>query len=127
MRKCGGGWGAECEFYGGVTTLHIANPESGIRLIWDLLLVVFLLYVAILIPARICFDVDVRPLGATFWFEVVVDVCFLSDIVLNFRTAIVEDGELYTDPGYVAKRYISRGLRSTSSRAYHSIGCLRTG
>ena len=40
--------------------------------------------------------------------EVVIDVCFLLDIVVNFRTAVLNrDYELVFEPKQIAHRYIS--------------------
>jgi hypothetical protein len=85
-----------------------AMPDSGTRLLWDLLLVIFLLYVALIIPARLCLEVDVTPLGPTFWFEMVLDICFLCDILLNFRTAFedADSGLLITSAREIARRYL---------------------
>ena len=83
------------------------NPESNKRLVWDILLVLFLLYVACIVPARIAFDTSVKLGSGVFWFETGVDMFFLCDIVLNFRTSVVA----VTDSGYTArvddKRFIA--------------------
>ena len=48
---------------------------------------VFLLaYLLIVIPLRIGFSIEVEPFSSAFWFDVAVDVYFLVDIAMNFRT-----------------------------------------
>ena len=58
----------------------ILHPESTYRLVWHLLLVVFLLYMAVMIPLRIAFDTDamptaVQPYSGIFWLEVCTVLC----------------------------------------------------
>ena len=71
----------------------IVLPDSRFRKIWDAFQVMFLFYVAILTPLRIGFNVEVDGPGkgstvsATWVFELVVDVYFIADIFVNFRTA----------------------------------------
>lgn len=69
------------------------NPNSNKRLVWDVLLVFLLLYVACIVPTRIAFDTSVKLGSALFWFESGVDMFFVCDIVLNFRTSLVIPGE----------------------------------
>ena len=71
----------------------IVLPDSRFRKIWDAFQVMFLFYVAILTPLRIGFNIEVEgpgrgsPVSATWVFELVVDVYFIADIFINFRTA----------------------------------------
>ena len=41
-----------------------------------------------------------------FWLNFLVDVWFIADIVLNFRTGYVHEGRLVTDDWLVAKAYL---------------------
>jgi hypothetical protein len=88
------------------------NPESNKRLVWDILLVFLLLYVACIVPMRIAFDSSVVLGSPVFWFEVVMDLFFLSDIVLNFRTSVLATGDFGSvrridDKRTIAKAYMS--------------------
>eukprot|EP01043_Picozoa_sp_COSAG02_P029102 COSAG02_NODE_1796_length_10904_cov_23.136603_11_plen_1012_part_00 len=71
----------------------VVLPDSGFRKTWDVFQVVFLFYVAILTPLRIGFNIEVDGPGpdstvsATWCFELVVDLYFIVDIFINFRTA----------------------------------------
>jgi hypothetical protein len=69
------------------------NPDSNKRLVWDVLLVFLLLYVACIVPTRIAFDTSVELGSGLFWFESGVDMFFICDIVLNFRTSVIIAGE----------------------------------
>ena len=65
----------------------IRDPDSVGSSIWDLVSVVFLLYVAGTVPTRACFGVPDELWSLSFWVDLLVDIFFLSDIVVNFRTA----------------------------------------
>lgn len=60
-----------------------------------MLILALVLWFAVLIPFRIGFEVE----GAAWedLFEVIADVIFLVDIVLNFRTSYIEDGVAVPD------------------------------
>jgi Ca2+-binding EF-hand superfamily protein/CRP-like cAMP-binding protein len=64
------------------------RPESTTRTVWDLVQVGLLMYVLISVPLRIGFDVDVPFNSFGFWVDFLVDIYFLVDIVMNFRTAV---------------------------------------
>jgi CRP-like cAMP-binding protein len=71
----------------------VVLPDSRFRKIWDVFQVVFLFYVAIMTPLRIGFNIEVDGPGpdstasVTWCFELVVDLYFITDIFINFRTA----------------------------------------
>ena len=48
--------------------------------------VVLLAYVGLLVPYRIGFTHDTTPADAFFWIDVLVDLYFICDIFLTFRT-----------------------------------------
>ena len=43
------------------------------------------------VPIRTCFQLEVKLFSAEFWWDVVVDIYFVLDLILNFRTAIYND------------------------------------
>jgi hypothetical protein len=67
-------------------------PDSLVRLLWDLLLLAFILYSGISVPFRVSFDVKL----STTWqaLDYVVSSVFLADIVVNFNTAFYRGGAL---------------------------------
>jgi hypothetical protein len=50
-------------------------PDGGFRMVWDLLQVVALSWVAISIPFNACFAVVVETFSPNFVWEMIVDVC----------------------------------------------------
>eukprot|EP01047_Picozoa_sp_COSAG01_P009745 COSAG01_NODE_403_length_17482_cov_77.249597_22_plen_333_part_00 len=73
---------------------------------WDLFITFILVYVAIFVPIRIGFDDPVKLGDTAFVFDAFVDLAFIIDIFLTFRTAYYNtEGQLISDPKKIAKRY----------------------
>ena len=65
-----------------------------------------LIYVAIAVPFRSGFGVDVDVYSSWWFLELCVDTYFISDIFINFRTAYYgPDGIREDRPGKIARRY----------------------
>jgi len=78
------------------------------RKYWDFVQVFVLIYIALAVPYRTGFGIDIPPYTFWFWWEAVCDVYFVFDIFLNFRTAYrTEEGELVIDPKEIRKNYLS--------------------
>jgi hyperpolarization activated cyclic nucleotide-gated potassium channel 2 len=45
-----------------------------------------LIYVAIIVPYRIGFQIELEVFSTTWWWELGIDVYFLIDLILNFYT-----------------------------------------
>jgi hypothetical protein len=82
------------------------HPEHTFRKRWDVAQVFALVYVAILVPVRTGFSLDLELFSAGWVIELVVDVYFIIDIFLNFRTGFLSDHELEMQPGRVACHYM---------------------
>jgi hypothetical protein len=65
----------------------VRDPDSATSSLWDMSSVVLLLYVTGTVPVRACFGVADELLSVAFWVDALVDLFFLLDIVVNFRTA----------------------------------------
>lgn len=83
---------------------RLLPPVSEGRARWAKLLVLLTLYTSFIIPLRVAFgQLD----GVVFTVvEIVVDLCFVLDILVNFRTAaFTRDYELIFEPKAIAGRY----------------------
>eukprot|EP01043_Picozoa_sp_COSAG02_P020175 COSAG02_NODE_988_length_15440_cov_5.979271_13_plen_561_part_00 len=81
-------------------------PDGSFRTIWDLVQIPMLAYVVLVIPFRASFEVDIELLSPAWWIELVVDVYFIVDLVLNFRTGIVlPSGRVSLQPSKAASNY----------------------
>ncbi len=67
-------------------------PDSKIKVAWDLIGMIFIIYQAIFVPIRICFDLP--AVGSQAVFELLQDFYFLVDIFVSFNTAYYEKGNL---------------------------------
>ena len=69
---------------------------------------VLLTYVIITVPLRLAFDVETDYGTISFWFDVLVDIYFLCDIVINFRTAYYDSSQvLVIKPDRISWHYLT--------------------
>ena len=61
-------------------------PDSKFKLVWNILVILLLLYTAIFVPFRIAFIKD-DSLGMQI-FEAMIDVLFGIDIIVNFMSVV---------------------------------------
>ena len=52
---------------------------------WDFLQVVMLMSVCYFVPIRTCFSVEVELWSGAFWWDAVVDVYFIVDVVVRVK------------------------------------------
>lgn len=64
-------------------TCHVLHPNARFRSRWDIAQVVALVYVAFFVPARTGFSIDLEVFSWEWWIELLVDVYFICDIVVN--------------------------------------------
>eukprot|EP00924_Labyrinthula_sp_SR-Ha-C_P009466 snap_masked-scaffold_2-processed-gene-24.31-mRNA-1 protein AED:1.00 eAED:1.00 QI:0/-1/0/0/-1/1/1/0/675 len=76
--------------------------NSTFRTLWDLLIMCFILHLGFKIPFLFAF----QEWSFSSEFETVVEICFVLDIVFNFVTSYLENGEHVTDKQKIAKYYI---------------------
>ena len=73
----------------------------------DLVQAVLLMYIAALLPYRIGFNDNVQLWSFFFFLDLCIDIYFIFDLYLNFRTAVVTlDGELMFTRKEVARNYL---------------------
>jgi hypothetical protein len=83
------------------------HPNLPTRTAWDLVQVVLLLYLLVVVPLRIAFGLEVEFGSPTFWFDAAVDVYFIVDIFMNFRTGYYDTrGVLVIKYSTIAKNYL---------------------
>ena len=104
-------------FAGALPTSCTFLPESKMMEAWNLVAFVFICLIAISLPYRIAFidrATPTTPAGGPDVIEgwsvidFIIDVFFLFDIALNFRTAYVDDatGNIVTNNKKMALRYL---------------------
>uniref|UniRef100_A0A8C7YS41 Potassium voltage-gated channel subfamily H member 2 n=1 Tax=Oryzias sinensis TaxID=183150 RepID=A0A8C7YS41_9TELE len=99
------------------TTWWILLHYSPFKAFWDWIILLLVLYTAVFTPYSAAFlldehgDIRQRSCGYTCnplnVADLLVDVLFIVDIVINFRTTYVDhNDEVVTQPGRIAKHYI---------------------
>ena len=81
------------------------HPASRVRIFWDLQMLVFVVYVALLFPYYMGFNTEAT--GGVAIFEAIIDYLFIADLVLNFRTGYVDrNGIVVLDGWRVCAHYL---------------------
>lgn len=83
---------------------YIIRPDSTFRRYWDLSGVAFIFLNALAIPFWVAFITVEQPVAWTV-LDALIDVFFVVDIALNFRTGFIDDGELIMDGKPIATNY----------------------
>ena len=85
-------------------------PKNGVFLptqqwkeIWDLFILGFILYSAVIVPFRICFDAE--AVGNMFILEQIITVFFMVDVGFNFNTAYMDDERWVISRPKIATKY----------------------
>ena len=80
------------------------KAQGSNRLQWDLMIIVLAVYQALTIPISITFDPDELNSPVIKTVDSLIDLVFIVDIVLNFRTTYIDpnNGEEVFDPFLIA-------------------------
>lgn len=87
----------------------IIHPNSRFKISWDLIIIMFSVYNSMLIPYEFAYG------RGYSWvidqIDTLVDICFIIDIIINFRTAYFNSktGKLVTESKKIAYNYILYG------------------
>ena len=86
----------------------VVHPSEGkFRKTWDFVQSFLLVYVAVMVPLRMGFSMEVEGGSAGWTVELIVDLYFIADIVFNFRTGTYDsDGVLIYDRPEIRRRYM---------------------
>lgn len=80
-------------------------PIHAWKELWDLWVLMLILYSAVMVPYRICFSAT--AIGFMFIFEQAITVSFITDVCFNFNTAYFDNEKWVTDRGKISARYLS--------------------
>ena len=81
---------------------------SSFKLRWDLFIMLLAIYNCVITPVNVAFQPAVMETIYFLILNLIIDITFLSDIVVNFRTAYLHEktGDEISDPKKIAKKYI---------------------
>ena len=85
-------------------SMCVILPTDPWKEAWDFFVLVLILYSAVVVPFRICFDA--RADGDLLWVEDMMTVCFIVDVALSFNTAYFEDEHWVRDRGHIMANYL---------------------
>lgn len=80
------------------------SPDSQGKQTWDLTCMLCIMYQAILVPYRLCFDDDAH--GNMLVFETIIDCIFMSDIFVQFNTGYYSIGKLVKSRKMITLNYL---------------------
>jgi len=81
--------------------LHYSPAKAA----WDWLILLLVIYVAVSTPYVAAF-LSIEHSGTLLILDLAVDVMFMADMVVNFRTSFVQNGEVIMDPNLIAVNYL---------------------
>lgn len=84
---------------------YFFNPEDPKKVTWDITMQLFLLYNIVVIPLRMCWDINVGLDEPVFIWDSIVDWCFVIDIAFNFRTGVIMEGKVIYEQNAIARDY----------------------
>jgi hypothetical protein len=80
------------------------RPDNPMRIRWTIFVLLLVVFCAIEIPLELIFHLDQQQ--SFMWIDLLISLAFLTDVVLNFSTAVDEKGRRITDRKEVAKHYL---------------------
>jgi hypothetical protein len=89
----------------------VVRVSSKYRLRWDIIIIILAIYNSITIPLAIAFKPDFLESVTVAVLNAVIDLFFLVDIFVNFRTTYIstKTGDEIYEPKLIARRYLVSG------------------
>lgn len=85
---------------------YVLNPQSPLKVSWDMILSVMIVFSVTTIPLRVGFNIENEDLSDfELWLDIIVDIFFALDMIANFNTAVVDGKELVLSRSKIAKEY----------------------
>jgi hypothetical protein len=76
--------------------IKVIKPDSLFKIVWDIILLIFVVMNIFYIPIYISFDV--RSTGVFEWiFDLLPSWVFIAEMLLNFNTAYYDKGLMHED------------------------------
>ena len=85
----------------------LINPSGHFRKVWETLKFFLLFYIFVYIPLQIAFYSELLVFKEWLWyFEKIIELVFLVDIILNFYTPFIDKYDITTSKKKIAKHYL---------------------
>jgi voltage-gated potassium channel len=85
--------------------MTVIREDSRLRSTWDALILALIVLTCVLVPYQVAFQHQVDWAGTVLLY--VVDLFFLFDVFLNFRTSYRHQGAEVTDRAMIRRRYLT--------------------
>jgi len=86
-------------------SVAVFHPYSGPRMVWDLTIIMLILYTAIGVPLRLSWSL--KETMAVWILDRLLDLLFMVDIAINLNTAFERGTELIVDRRSIVKHYLA--------------------
>ena len=88
----------------------VLHPEANIKICWNFVLILLLIYTATVTPFRSCF-IDPVIYDRWWWVDTVVDLLFFIDVIVNLNSAYInDDNKLETSRKKIFFKYLKTWL-----------------
>jgi hypothetical protein len=85
--------------------IKVIKPDSKFKILWDMLLLLFIVMNIFYIPINISFNINTS--GAfEYLFDLLPSWIFVAEILINFNTAYYDKGLMHEDRKSIVKHYI---------------------
>ena len=86
-------------------SIFLLYPDAATRAVWDISLFVLIIYQGFFLPMRISFELPATEF--LFHLDIVIDVMFIFDIILNFNTGFYQKGQLVMKRAAIVRDYLT--------------------
>ena len=84
--------------------LCIISHTSTFCLVWDVIIFLSMVWIAVIMPLQIAFDTDITHVDV--YIDLIIDLLFWADVVVSFRTTYTDySGDEVLDPRAIARHY----------------------
>ena len=87
-----------------VSHLRIFFPTEPLKAKWDNIILALIVYSCAVVPFRICFEAE--PEGHLWWFEVLITIFFMADVLATFNTATLDGDQFLINRKWIAFNYL---------------------
>ncbi|CAD8122405.1 unnamed protein product [Paramecium sonneborni] len=90
--------------------IGVIYPESTFKIIWDSIVVCFIVINIFFIPMSLSFELDKSSTLVWLFFETIPSYIFIAEIILNFNTAYYSHGIIHSTRKEIFHHYVSENF-----------------
>ncbi|CAK56624.1 unnamed protein product (macronuclear) [Paramecium tetraurelia] len=83
----------------------VIRPDSKFKIVWDILLLLFIVMNIFYIPINISFNIQTQGVFE-YLFDLLPSWIFIAEIIINFNTAYYDKGLMHEDRKSIVKHYL---------------------